>query len=717
MPQEGNPPTSPMYAPEDIKHWNDRTTYYLNRDLPDGITESAVWSRELGAVLRFHEYRYYVLHEPLVSDFEYDQLYKKLQAIESRWPEVVQEDSPTRRVSPDLTSDLPEVTHLTPMLSLDNSYDENDLREFDRQVRKLTGMPEGDIEYAVEPKYDGGTITLVYENDRLVRSATRGDGIRGEEITANARTIRSVPLQAAFSRRGIHRAELRGEAIIRKETFHRLNAQREEQDLPLFANPRNAATGGLRMKDPREAAGRGLEVFVFQLGFAADADGVNQLPTLPTHWQTLDLLDQLGFKVPRAERKRCRDIGEVIAYCRVWESRRDDYPYEIDGMVVKVDRRDLQEKCGFTSHHPRWAIAFKFKARQATSRLLAVEYQVGKVGSITPVAKIEPVPLAGVTISSVSLHNEDFIRNKDLRIGDRVLVERAGDVIPYIVKSLPEWRTGAEEPIMFPTHCPVCGSPLWREPDEAAWRCENSGCEAQVKQRILFHVSKDAMDIEGLGRSTVERFFELGWIKGVADIYRLDTRPMAELEGFGAKSAENLCKAIEKAKSNPVYRLLHSLSIHHLGKKAARLLAGEVAYVPELADWDEARFLAIKDIGPVVAHNVMAFFARPENLAMLKDMEVLGVNMHQTEEDLPRVLPSDGPLAGKTILFTGTLEKMGRKEAQELAEKAGARNVSAVSGQLDILVVGASAGSKLKKAQSLGTVAIWTEEEFINQVT
>lgn len=717
MPQEGNPLTSSMYAPEDIKHWNDRTADYLTRDQPAGIAEATVWARELGDVLRFHEYRYYVLHEPLVSDYEYDQLYKKLQAIESRWPEVVQEDSPTRRVSPDLTSDLPEVTHLTPMLSLDNSYDENDLREFDRQVRKLTGMQEGDIDYAVEPKYDGGTITLVYENDRLVRSATRGDGIRGEEITANARTIRSVPLQAAFSKRGIYSAELRGEAIIRKETFHRLNAQREEQDLPLFANPRNAATGGLRMKDPREAAGRGLEVFVFQLGFAADADGVNQLTTLPTHWQTLDLLDQLGFKVPGAERKRCRDIGEVIAYCREWENRRDDYPYEIDGMVVKVDRRDLQEKCGFTSHHPRWAIAFKFKARQATSRLLAVEYQVGKVGSITPVAKIEPVPLAGVTISSVSLHNEDFIRNKDLRIGDRVLVERAGDVIPYIVKSLPEWRTGAEKPIVFPTHCPVCGSPLWREPDEAAWRCENSGCEAQVKQRILFHVSKDAMDIEGLGRSTVDRFFELGWIRGIADIYRLDTRAMAELEGFGTKSADNLRKAIDKAKSNPVHRLLHSLSIHHLGKKAARLLAAEVAYVPDLANWDEARFLAIKDIGPVVAHNVMAFFARPENLAMLKDMEALGVNMRQTEEDLPRVLPADGPLAGKTILFTGTLEKMGRKEAQDLAEKAGARNVSAVSGQLDILVVGASAGSKLKKAQSLGTVAIWTEEEFINQVT
>lgn len=713
------PPITPytmMYPEAETKNLTARSLALLQRGetLPADPNAALALALQLGELLRFHEYRYYVLHDPLISDSEYDRLYKLLQALETRWPDCVQEDSPTRRVAPDLSTDLPEVTHLTPMLSLDNSYGAEDLLEFDRQVRKLTGLAEGEIEYVVEPKYDGGTITLVYENDRLLRSATRGDGIRGEEITANARTIRSIPLQAAFSRRGIHTAELRGEAIIRKDTFHKLNARREEEDLPLFANPRNAATGGLRMKDPREAAGRGLEVFVFQLGYAADAGGQGLLSALPTHWETLDLLEQLGFKVPREERRLCRDIATVIDFCKEWESRRDAYPYEIDGMVIKVNRRDLQELCGYTSHHPRWAIAFKFKARQATSRLLHIEYQVGKTGAITPVAKIEPVALAGVTVSSVSLHNEDFIRGKDIRIGDRVLVERAGDVIPYIVKPLAELRDGSEREVDFPTWCPVCGSALLREPEEAAWRCVNAGCEAQLVQRIIFHVSKDAMDIEGLGRSTVERFFALGMIHTITDIYRLDYAAIAGLEGFGRKSAENLAASVEKAKGNPIHRLLHSLSIHHLGRKAARLLAAEVSYVPELAGWSEERFTAIRDIGPVLARNVLAFFARPENLAMLEELEALGVNMYQTAEDRPVEKPTEGPLAGKNILFTGTLEKMGRKEAEGLAEKAGARTVSAVSGNLDILVVGANAGSKLAKAQKLGTITILGEEEFLN---
>ncbi len=705
-----------MYAATDQKRFDQLSRDYLHQPPPADVIAANDYATTLGDLLRFHEYRYYVLHDPLISDFEYDQLYKKLQAVELAFPESIKEDSPTQRVSPDLTNELPEVTHLTPMLSLDNSYDAADLQEFDKQVRKLTGIAEGVIEYAVEPKYDGGTITLVYEGDRLSRSATRGDGVRGEEITANARTIRSLPLQAAFSRHGVFRAELRGEAIIRKENFHRLNAFREEQDLPLFANPRNAATGGLRMKDPKEASGRGLEVFIYQLGFAEDKDGKDVLDQFGTHKAALDVLDTLGFKVPREERTVCLGINAVAAFCQEWSERRDAYPYEIDGMVIKVNRRDLQERCGYTSHHPRWAIAYKFKARQATSRLIAVEYQVGKIGSITPVAKIEPVPLAGVTVSSISLHNEDFIRGKDIRLGDTVLVERAGDVIPYIVKPLTDLRDGSEQVIAFPTQCPVCHSPLFREPDEAAWRCVNFNCEAQIKQRIIFHVSKDAMDIEGLGRSTIERFFELGWIRSIVDIYKLDYDAISELEGFGRKSAENMERSVEKAKHNPIHRLLHSLSIHHLGKKAARLLAGEVLYVPDLANWTEERFLGIKDIGPVVAKNVMAFFHQPENVAMLLEMETRGVNLSQTDEDIPRLLNADGPFAGKTILFTGTLALMGRKEAQDMAEKAGAKNISAVSGNLDILVVGASAGSKLKKAQELGTVEIMTEQEFLNRI-
>ncbi len=707
-----------MYSVAEQKQLDQLGRTLLTSGLPADPEEARQRAQLLGEVIRFHEYRYYVLHDPLISDFEYDQLYKQLEALEAGDPSCRLEDSPTSRVSSDLTSDLPEVEHLTPMLSLDNSYNEEDLLDFDRQIRKLLAWGDDEpIAYAVEPKYDGGTITLVYEGDRLVRAATRGNGVKGEEITANARTIRSVPLKAGFSAFGIQRTELRGEAIIRKDNFHQINARREEQDLPLFANPRNAATGGLRMKDPREAAERGLEVFVYQLGYADDGHGQDALAQFPTHQQSLDTLASLGFKVPVEERTVCQNIDEVVRFCEEWADKRDDYPYEIDGMVVKVNRRDLQERCGSTSHHPRWAIAFKFKARQATSKLIDVEYQVGKIGSITPVAKIEPVQLAGVTVSSISLHNEDFISGKDIRMGDTVLVERAGDVIPYIVKPLADLRDGSEQPIVFPVECPVCHTPLFREPDEAAWRCVNAECEAQIKQRMIFHVSKDAMDIDGLGRSQVERFYDLGWVRHIVDLYRLDYDRIATLDGFGQKSADNLRNAIDKARTNPIHRLLHSLSIHHLGKKASKLLAEEIGHVLELRDWDEERYLSIKDIGPIVAKNVMAFFGQPENLALLEEMEALGVNLTQTEEDKPRVIDGDAPLAGKTILFTGTLEQMGRKEAQELAERSGAKIISAVSGNLDILVVGAKAGSKLKKAQELGTVQILTEQEFITTVS
>ncbi len=560
---------------------------------------------------------------------------------------------------------------------------------------------------------------MVYENDRLVRAATRGNGVMGEEITANARVIRSIPLKANFAVHGIARVELRGEALIRKDIFKKINEKRAEEGLTLFANPRNAATGGLRMKDPKETAQRGLEVFVYTLGFAENKAGENVLNRFATHYESLNLMEQLGFKVPQdgQERKVCRNIREVVDFCHLWQEKRDSYPYEIDGMVVKVNRRDLQERSGYTAHHPRWAIAFKFRAKQATTKLLRVEYQVGKIGSITPVAKLEPVQLAGVTVSSVSLHNEDFITSKDLRLGDTVLVERAGDVIPYIVKALDELRDGSETPIRFPEYCPVndTNTPvrLVRAADEAAWRCPDCVCGAQNLQRIIFHVSKDAMDIEGLGKSIVERFYELGWLRTIADVYRLDYEKIAQLEGFGKKSAENLRASIEKAKRNPIHRLLHSLSIHHLGKKVSKLLAAELQHVMDLKNWTLEDFTRIKDVGPIVAENVMAWFKNSKNTALLEEMEALGVNMRPTDEDRPSTAASEGPLAGKTILFTGTLQTMGRKEAQQRAEVLGAKNVSAVSGNLDILVVGEAAGSKLKKAQELGTVQIMTEAEFL----
>jgi DNA ligase (NAD+) len=468
------------------------------------------------------------------------------------------------------------------------------------------------------------------------------------------------------------------------------------------------------MKDPKQTAQRGIEAFIYQLGYAIDEEGKNVMNKFTTHYETISLLGDLGFKIPKDETKVCKNIKEVFAFVKHWEEKRESYPYEIDGMVVKANSLDIQDQCGFTSHHPRWAIAFKFKAKQATSKLLNVEYQIGKIGSVTPVAKIEPVALAGVTVSSISLHNEDFIVSKDLRLGDTVLVERAGDVIPYIVKSLEELRDGSEQKIDFPKECPSCGTTLERAESEAAWRCSNVLCEAQVLQKMIFHVSKDAMDIDGFGKSIVEKFYELGFIKSIADIYSLEYEKLAELEGFGQKSIDNLRGAIEKAKQNPISRVLHSLSIHHLGKKASKLIAQQINHILDLASWDQEHFIQIKDIGPVVAQNVQAFFSEEENINLLKQMEGYGVNFKQTEEDKPLVVADDAPLVGKSILFTGSLQQMGRKEAQGLAANAGAKNISAVSKKLDILVVGEKAGSKLKKAQDIGTIQIITEQEFLD---
>ncbi len=685
--------------------------YLAHHDI-DQLTSGELSSLE--DLVRFHEYRYYVLNDPLISDFEYDRLYKMLEALEKKYPANASATSPTKRVSSDLTEDFATVTHLIPMLSLDNSYDADDLIKFDTQVKKLTELDE--IVYTVEPKFDGGSIALIYENDLLVRAATRGNGEQGEEITVQSRTIKSLPLEAAFSSKGIYRAEIRGEAVISKTRFKAINNFRAEEGLSLLANSRNSATGGLRTKDPSETARRQLDAFIFQLGYAVDKNGKDVLPSIKSHHDAIDFLGNIGFKVSRGEKKLCNGIQEVIDQCNHWATIRDDYPFEIDGMVIKVDSFDLQDICGYTSHHPRWAIAYKFQAKQATTKLLDIEYQIGKIGSLTPVAKVEPVSLAGVTISSISLHNEDFITSKDIRIGDQVLIERAGDVIPYIVKSLPELRTGREKKVQYPTHCPSCDTLLVREEDEAAWRCTNPECKAQILQRLIFHVSKDAMDIDGFGEKYIVRFYELGWIKNMADIYRLDYDKIAALEGFGKKSADKLKASIEKAKSNPIHRLLHSLSIHHMGQRASKLIAEKINHVLDLEAWTQEEYTSIKDIGPVVSQNAIKWFSYDKNIRMLHDMEAAGVNLKQTAADKPKELISDGVFSGKTILFTGTLTKMGRKEAEELAEANGAKNLSAVSSNLNILVVGENAGSKLDKARKLGTVEILTEEQFVERV-
>jgi DNA ligase (NAD+) len=700
------------YTEEQQKSFFNETKKYLTLKKVSELSAKDMASLE--DLVRFHEYRYYVLNDPLISDFEYDQLYKLLEALEAKFPDNVSDLSPTRRVAPDLTDEFVTVKHLLPMLSLENSYDENDLFKFDAQVKKLT--EQNKIAYTVEPKYDGGSIALIYEDDLLVRAATRGNGVEGEEVTVQAKTIKSLPLRAAFSSKGIYKAELRGEAVIAKERFKKINELRAEDGLTLLANPRNSAAGGLRTKDPSETARRQLDAFIFHLAYAVDKKGKDMLPSIKSHHDAIEFLGSLGFKVSKGEKRFCKGIEEVIKQIDHWAEIRDDFPYEIDGMVVKVDDFDLQDICGYTSHHPKWAIAYKFQAKQATTKLNEVFFSVGKIGTVTPVALVEPTSLAGVTISMISLHNEDFITSKDIRVGDQVLIERAGDVIPYIVKSHPELRTGKEKKVVFPKNCPSCEAKLIRKEAESAWYCVNPYCTAQVLAKLAYHVSKEAMDIDGMGERQIQRFYDLGWLKNFADIYRLDYDAIASLEGFGKKSADKLRASIEKAKSNPIQRLLNSLSIHHLGQRASKLIAEKTDHVLDLASWHLQDFTSIKDIGPVVAQNVVEWFSNQDNVDILRQMDAAGVNMKQTDLDKPKVLRADGVFSGKTILFTGTLTQMGRKEAQELAESQGAKNISAVTGNLDILVVGENAGSKLDKAKKLGTVQILTEEEFLSMV-
>mgnify|MGYP000716080399 CR=1 FL=1 len=694
-----------------------RSKAYLNQAVDSSPREQA---EELKDLLRYHEWRYYVQDDPVLSDFEYDSLYRKLEALEASDTTLVTPDSPTQRVGSDLSGDAESVPHLVPMLSLGNSYNAEDLAEFDKQVKRMLNMNEADpLAYAVEPKYDGGTIVLVYENDQLVRAATRGNGVLGEEMTHNARVIKSIPLSAEFSRYGLHKVEIRGEVIIRKDRFEKMNALRAEAGLPLYANPRNTATGGMRMKSPKEVADKNLEAFIYSFGYGVDEAGNDAIQPLETHNKAMDVLIDLGFKVPALdfERTRTKDIGGVYDFCAKWEAQREEYAYEIDGMVVKVDDLILQERAGYTSHHPRWAIAYKFAAKQATTTLEGVEYQVGKIGTITPVAKTAPVQLAGVTISSVSLHNEDFIRDKDLRLGDKVLLERAGDVIPYIVKPLTDLRDGSERPIEWPTECPInqTGTPvtLIREEGEAAWRCPGCVCGKQDLARIIFHVSKAAMDIDGMGKRYVELFHAKGWLNSIVDVYRLPYDWISVLEGFGNRSAGNLEASIEKAKKQPLWRFLYGFSIHHFGKKATQLVAQNIDHALDLTGWTEEQFTNIKDIGPTVAKNVTEWFSDPANVQMIKDLEELGVNVRTTEADRPKAEVTEGPFVGKRMLFTGSLQQLSRKEAQQKAKNAGARIVSAVSGKLDVLVVGEKPGSKLKKAKALGTVLVMTEAEFL----
>jgi DNA ligase (NAD+) len=663
---------------------------------------------ELRDVLRFHEYRYYIQNDPLVSDFEYDTLYKALEKLETENPDLIVPDSPTQRVGKGLTKEFPTVQHLVPMLSLDNSYNSDDLLDFDRRARELTGTAE--IEYCVEPKFDGASISLLYENDRLVRGATRGDGVYGDDITPNIRQTRTIPLAARFRDYGLQTVELRGEVLINKDNFKKFNEALVEAGGQPLANPRNAAAGTLRIKDPLEVGRRKLEAFVYSLGYYSTLSREQAGPQ--THSQMLTMLLELGFRSPGKEMRVFKGIQAVIDYCNEFEAMRDELPYEIDGMVIKVNSFDLQDRMGMTTHHPRWAMAYKFKARQATSKLVTVEFQVGRIGTITPVAKIEPVHIGGVTVTSISLFNADNIRDKDLRIGDTVLVERAGDVIPYIVKSLHELRTGTETPIQFPKSCPACGDELYRAEEEAAWRCTNINCSAQVLERLMHFASKDAMDIRGLGDANIRKFYELGLLRTIPQVYQLDYEAIGQLEGFGPKSLTNLKSAIEKSKAQPLHRLLFALGIRHVGETMAKTLAHAVHHLLDLQQFSEEGLMNLEDVGPKVANSVYTFFRNDDNIAMLQQLEALGLQLANDKKQLA----SSGNLQDLTFLFTGSLAKLKRSEAEELVEQNGGKIVSGVSAKLNYLVVGEDAGSKLEKAKKITSIKIISEDQFLKMI-
>lgn len=664
---------------------------------------------QLRDVLKFHEHRYYIENDPLISDGEYDKLYKLLEKIELERPDLITPDSPTQRVATVVTKEFYTVPHLVPMLSLENSYNEDDLRDWDRKAREMAGMDT--IEYCVEPKFDGASISLVYENDQLIRGVTRGDGIEGDDITTNIRQVRSVPLSAAFSKYGIQQIEIRGEVLMSKANFKKYNDWLASQNIPPLANPRNAAAGSLRIKDALEVRRRNLEAFLYHVSYVLH--GKKDLPDqLAKHGDSLKLLWDLGFRSPEKEKKVVKGIEEVISYCQEYELKRDNLPYEIDGMVIKVNDLQLQDELGMTTHHPRWAMAFKFKARQATSRLLNVEFQVGRTGSITPVAKINPVPIGGVTVGSISLFNEEVIREKDLMIGDTVLVERAGDVIPYIVKSMADARDGSEKKIKFPSKCPACGDPLVKAEGEAAWRCVNINCPAQVVERIIHFASKDAMDIRGFGEALVKKFYDLGFLSDIPGIYQLPYNKIRSLEGFGEKSIENLTAGIEKSKEQPLHRLIYALGIRYVGETTAKVLANAVGTIHDFTRFTEADYLELEDIGPKVASSIFQFFNNKDNLKMLEQLGALGVSLDNKKKQHG----DSGNLSGKTFLFTGTLPTLKRSDAEELVEANGGKLLGSVSSKLTYLVAGEEAGSKLEKAKKIGTVRIITESEFLKLI-
>ncbi|MFH0728637.1 MAG: NAD-dependent DNA ligase LigA [Pseudomonadota bacterium] len=670
--------------------------------MPDAIDpkimERVEWLRR---ELHHHNHRYYVLDDPEVSDAAYDRMMQELTVLEKAHPELRTPDSPTARVGAPPLASFASAPHALPMLSLDNGFNDSDILDFDQRVRKLleTGGP---ILYTAEPKLDGIAVEIVYEDGRLTLGTTRGDGVNGEVITENIRTIRPVPLilQPGPDGKTPSLLEVRGEVFINRAGFQELNNRRQEEGLPLFANPRNAAAGSLRQLDSTVTALRPLDVFFYGLG---RAEGL----FVTSHWEMLGCLSSFGFKINPLIKPQV-PIGEVLSYHRELEEKRHALPYEIDGMVIKVDDLSLREQLGEKSRSPRWAIAYKFKAVQETTRLLAIDIQVGRTGALTPVAILEPVKVGGVTVSRATLHNEDEIAQKDIRIGDTVFVERAGDVIPKVVKPVLSSRTGEEKIFQMPRVCPVCNADTVREKNEtgghleAVTRCINAACPAQLKERIKHFAAKGAFDIEGLGDKLVEQLVDRGLIASSADLFLLNRDAVGAMERMGEKSADNLINAIEKSKAVSFGRFLFGLGIRYVGENVAEILARHYPHIDQLTTASEAALTAIEGIGSVIAKSVTAFFQREENKFLIAGLLERGVTISYPEGKNK----TSSNLSGKTFVLTGTLHAMTRSEAKKKITSLGGKVAGSVSKNTDYLVAGEAAGSKLSTAKALGVTII-----------
>lgn len=655
--------------------------------------------QELHKLLNDYGHAYYVLDDPIVPDAVYDQYLHELIALEEQNPDLILPDSPTQRVGSIVSEGFKKVTHANPMLSLSNAFGEEDLRDFDKRIQGIIGESPT---YVCELKIDGLAISLLYEDGLLKRGATRGDGSIGEDITSNIKTIRSIPMRLKEK----VTIEARGEAYMPKSSFSKLNEERTAQAEVLFANPRNAAAGSLRQLDPKITASRNLAMFVYGMG----GDGEDQ--NIDNHLDALGFMKKQGLPTNK-ETKKCTSIEEVLSFIEQWTKKRHDIPYEIDGIVIKVNDYAQQEELGFTAKSPRFAIAYKFPAEEVVTKITDIDLTVGRTGVVTPTAILEPAQVAGSTVQRATLHNEDLIREKDIRIGDHVIIRKAGDIIPEVVSVIKEERTGTEVPYEMPSHCPVCESELVRIEQEVALRCVNPQCPAQIQEGIYHFASRNAMNIDGLGEKVVEQLFREQLIKDISDLYKLTVDDLVKLERMGLKSATNLVEAIEVSKANSMERVLFGLGIRHIGEKAAKILSENFHSFDALMKATREELIAIFEIGDKMADSLVTYFEQEEVQLLVNRLKEAGLTLQYTGRIIDANVMENSPFAGKTVVLTGKLMQLSRTEAKEKIESLGGKVAGSVSKKTDLVIAGEEAGSKLEKATSLG-IEVWDEQKLLD---